>query len=259
MHQRLLETEIFTSDDLRTELILDVPKGVPVSEGSDEAGPSIQGLDDGNIKIFLPASTKDLQRSLRSPLPTLVRELLGIEDASANQWLFHLLTARLSTLYGILDEMGAPSLPRLERPDLESEAATPQLTTEDAPGNVVNVDRIPAAELEQSSDTQVGYESGNDSQRSFISAQSETPPVLREVLEIRPSRPTVAASAAAVSQTASADYAMLLRHIIGLIRRGDMALPPAAVLNASIFGHPSAPGNNYYEKIGAAGELYVSS
>ncbi|KAI9657880.1 MAG: hypothetical protein M1831_004116 [Alyxoria varia] len=233
-NDRLLGANLYTSEDLRTTLRLDLGNGQHVTERSDQAVATIHGLDAGQIDIYLPAAQEDLERCYRTSLPKQLQALLGIEDASAKHVLCSLLTVRLHHVYRELEDSGVPYLDSMDKIELP-EPEAPDQPEEGQPALPIHSSTPP-------------------SQAQYRDNSEYTQPEAEFVLPIRAS--SVAPDGQRIDNN---EYSQLLSNIVEAARgrpSGSDTVPYRHVSRALAFG-TSGDDPTVLSRIGAAGELFV--
>ena len=231
---------MYTSANFRTQLQLISADGEAVTVDADRSVPTISAVDGGEIKIYLPAEERALQRCYRISMPGLLRDLLEIEDVAAERWLEQLLTQPLGGLYQILQDAQIPLLSWIESNDFMQESHP-------------DVHTLPASEpLHLSGQLSNVQDSLSSQVTHTLGSQMQALPIHTE----QGNRLTFSPSSEAPSFPVDC-YPRLLRQLLNAIRQQSEARVPQAadVLSAADIIRLQQASTN---QIGAVGELYVS-
>jgi hypothetical protein len=249
LFNQLSTLRILIVEDFSTDLVLDLnfrDKQLIV-EKSKRAFRIHHEFEDGQLKIFLPSHDSARKRTWRSHLPVLLSKLM--DAPGADHLVSQILSTNLCDLDDLLEELDIAEVYWITKPTIDS-SQTPEASTDD---NISEPESEVAAEYE--SESLAEYESA-----------SITSVIVAPVVDVsRIDRRSYTPRMQPVELTPPPDnlYAELLDQIIRFARASvieNSQVPTYRKFNhENTFGHWERQRTVHNNRVGAAGELYVST
>jgi hypothetical protein len=174
MYNRLVSATVYTSDDMSTNLVVDVD-GTRVKVKSEAASLMVDCDAETGIRITLPLNKTERKRSMRAQLAGRLAELLQIHDLRGEKQLYRIINELETGTDDIMDEENISRvtwLPETSRPPPEEGSEDSSETSKDEEDLPVN-EAAPAHESRELSEGEEQTPANNPETARDTSSQGQ--------------------------------------------------------------------------------------